>query len=68
MRSMETDAPELPEGTMMLTVDEAAEHLRVSRSTVYSLMSRGELQSTRIGGRRLVPRACLDQVGREKSA
>lgn len=67
IKALDTTAPSA-ERTVMLTVDEAAEHLRVSRSTVYSLMASGELQSTRLGGRRLVPRVSLDQIGREKGA
>lgn len=39
----------------VLTVDEAAQWLDVSRSLVYKLMGRGELDSIRIGNRRFIP-------------
>jgi excisionase family DNA binding protein len=38
-----------------LTVDEAAEFLRVSRVTVYHLMQRRELPSAKFAGRRRIP-------------
>ena len=50
----------------VLTVDEAAEHLRVSRWTVYNLIRSNQLRTVKIGRRRLVPAAaiteCLDRL------
>jgi excisionase family DNA binding protein len=50
----------------VLTIDEAADRLRVSRWTVYNLIRAGRLRSVKIGRRRLVPAAaiteCLDQL------
>ena len=48
----------------VLTVDEAAERLRVSRWTLYGLIRSGRLRTVKIGRRRLVPAPsiteCLD--------
>ncbi|MGK5557676.1 helix-turn-helix domain-containing protein [Actinomadura kijaniata] len=51
---------------LVLTVDEAAERLRVSRWTIYNLIRSNQLRTVKIGRRRLVPAAalaeCLDQL------
>lgn len=47
---------------LFLTVNEAADALRVSRDLVYELINRGELPSTTLGRRRLVPRRAIDAV------
>lgn len=44
---------------LLLTVDEAALTLRVSRSKIYDLMRTLRLQSVKIGGARRVPVAAL---------
>lgn len=44
---------------MLLTPEEAAKVLRVSRSTIYDLMRSARLQSVKIGGSRRVPVAAL---------
>jgi excisionase family DNA binding protein len=46
--------------TRMLSVQEAAGALGISRSLVYELLSSGALRSTKIGRRRLVPREALE--------
>jgi excisionase family DNA binding protein len=50
----------------LLTVDEAAERLRVSRWTIYNLIRSNRLRTIRIGRRRLVPATAvsdfLDQL------
>ena len=38
-----------------LTIDEAAEALRLSRSTIYRLLDSGELAYSQIGRRRRIP-------------
>lgn len=43
----------------LLTVDEAAEQLRVSRWTVYNLIRSNQLRTVKIGRRRLVTLAAL---------
>lgn len=52
----------------LLTVDEAASELRVSRSTVFGLIRTGELATTKIGSRRLVPRASLEALVARRAA
>jgi excisionase family DNA binding protein len=46
---------------LVLTVDEAAERLRVSRWTLYNLIRSNKLHTVKIGRRRLVPAAALDE-------
>jgi excisionase family DNA binding protein len=50
----------------VLTIDEAAEQLRVSRWTLYNLIRTNRLRTIKIGRRRLVPASalaeCLDQL------
>jgi excisionase family DNA binding protein len=41
---------------MLVTVDEAAELLRIGRTTAYELVMSGKLQSVKVGRRRLVVR------------
>lgn len=51
---------------VVLTVDEAAEQLRVSRWTIYNLIRSNQLRTVKIGRRRLVPvtaiTECLDAL------
>ncbi|MFC5813624.1 MULTISPECIES: helix-turn-helix domain-containing protein [Nonomuraea] len=44
---------------LVLTVDEAAQRLRVSRWTLYTLIRSNQLQTIKIGRRRLVPADAL---------
>jgi excisionase family DNA binding protein len=50
----------------VLTVDEAAERLRVSRWTIYNLIRSNQLHTVKIGRRRLVPvtaiAECLERL------
>ena len=46
--------------TELLTTVEVAKTLKVSRSTVYQLMARGELKSVHVGTRRLIRRSDLE--------
>ncbi|NYE50200.1 excisionase family DNA binding protein [Spinactinospora alkalitolerans] len=46
---------------LVLTVDEAAARLRVSRWTLYNLIRSGRLRTVKIGRRRLVPVASLSE-------
>ncbi len=54
---MITSVDELDEG--LLTVKEAAKLLRISVTTAYSIMGRGELQFLRIGRARRIPKAAI---------
>ena len=38
----------------LLTIEEAGNYLKIGRSTLYSLLRRGELKSLRIGGSRRI--------------
>ncbi|MFD3686467.1 helix-turn-helix domain-containing protein [Nocardiopsis sp. NPDC058631] len=46
---------------LLLTVEEAAERLRVSRWMVYNLIRSRTLRTVKIGRRRLVPVAALPE-------
>lgn len=52
---------------LLLTVDETAASLRLSRAATYRLIMTGDLPSIRLGGCRRVPlrdlRSYLDQLG-----
>jgi len=54
---METQTPDTTENIprVMLSVEQAAEALGIGRTTAYALIKSGELDSVRIGRRRLVP-------------
>jgi excisionase family DNA binding protein len=45
---------------LLCPVEEAAQLLGVGRSQAFELISRGELESVKIGRRRLVPRDAID--------
>lgn len=63
LTAITTDLPRL-----MLTVREAAEILHVGRSTVYSLMDSGELESVHIGRLRRIPmQAVTDYIERKRA-
>lgn len=40
---------------VMVSVNEAAQALGIGRSTLYNLIASGQLQTVKVGGRRLVP-------------
>ncbi|HEY9522265.1 MAG TPA: helix-turn-helix domain-containing protein [Thermopolyspora sp.] len=46
----------------LLTTAEAAERLRIGRSTLYDLIRTHRLRTVKIGSRRLVPVAALAEV------
>jgi excisionase family DNA binding protein len=48
--------------TQLLSLDEAAARLGVGRSTTKTLLGKGKLKSLRIGKRRLVPQAAIDEL------
>ncbi len=47
-------------GRLVLTVDEAAYLLNISRSLAYELIARGELPALRLGRRIVIPRVMLE--------
>lgn len=46
---------------LLLTVDQAAERLSIGRSLFYARLLRGDVRSIKVGRRRLVPAAALDE-------
>ena len=58
----DTDAANPPPTTerLVLTVDEAAYLLNISRSLAYTLVARGELPALRLGRRIVIPRTTLE--------
>jgi excisionase family DNA binding protein len=58
----ETASPGEPEPAgLLLTVEEAAERLRLGRTFVYQLIMSGELESVKVGRLRRVPAECLPE-------
>ena len=47
--------------TFLLTAEETAQALRISRTSVYELIRTGQLASVRIGRRRRIPVAAVEQ-------
>jgi excisionase family DNA binding protein len=50
-----------PGPSVLLTVEEAAVLLRLGRTTTFELVMRGDIQSVKIGRRRLVLRAGVQE-------
>ncbi|HTX85198.1 MAG TPA: helix-turn-helix domain-containing protein [Streptosporangiaceae bacterium] len=46
---------------VLLTVEEAAQRLSIGRTTMYSLVSTGAIESVTIGRLRRVPSECLEK-------
>lgn len=49
-----------PIGTVLPTVEEAAERLRIGRTTMYALVSSGAVESVKVGRLRRVPAEAVD--------
>ncbi|MFI7429808.1 excisionase family DNA-binding protein [Micromonospora sp. NPDC049836] len=49
-----------PTNALMLTVEEAAQQLRIGRTQMFALIGSGQVNSVKIGRSRRVPRAALD--------
>ena len=61
-------AEPLSSGQLLLTVPEAAQRLRISRSLMYELISSGDIKSIHVGRLRRVPtQALADYVERQPS-
>lgn len=61
-RTPMNDKPAVP--AVLYRVDEAAEALRLSRSSIYELIRSGQLKTVKHGSRRLVPVEALDDFVR----
>ena len=57
-------APTAAATTLLLTPTEAATQLRISRSSLYVLLARGDLASVRVGGSRRIPARALNDFVR----
>lgn len=55
-------APTAAAPKLILTIDEAAEVLRISRQSAYEAARRGEIPTIRLGRRILVPRRALEKL------
>ena len=49
----------------LVTVQEAAQFLRLSRSTIYQMMDRGELTYAKIRGSRRIPKVGLNKLAQD---
>ena len=58
---MDEPTIEIPAGDLVLTIEEAAQVLRVGRTTMYALIATGDIESVCIGRLRRVPVRCLHQ-------
>ena len=58
----------MDEDSLVFTVEEVAQLLRVSRAFAYELLTRGELPCIRLGRRILVPRRALERFIEERPA
>ena len=61
-RTPMSDKPAVP--AVLYRVEEAAEALRLSRSSIYELIRSGQLRTVKHGSRRLVPVEALDDFVR----
>ena len=60
-----TDRPAAVDGHLVLTLEETAKHLGVSRSTAYELIRTGRLRSVRIGRLLRIPASAVCALRRE---
>ena len=54
--------PDMNQDSVVLTVEECAELLRISRGLAYEMVRQGSLPSIRLGRRILVPRRALEAM------
>jgi excisionase family DNA binding protein len=59
--TVDTAAGSMDGGPLLLSIKEAAAHLGISRTILYDLLNRGEVEFVRIGSRRLVSREALNR-------
>ena len=51
---------EVPDGKLLVRINDAAERLSLSRTNLYKLLTNGELESIKIGRSRLIPTDALE--------
>jgi len=54
------ELPPLPENPLSFSIEEAAAHLRVSRSAIYALLAEGKLPRRKVGRRTIILKVDLD--------
>jgi excisionase family DNA binding protein len=59
--TVDTAAGTVSSGPLLLSVKDAATHLGISRTVMYELLNRGDIESVSIGSRRLVSREALNR-------
>ncbi len=62
---MPTEAPESPPAPEFLTVDEAADLLRVDRKTIYSEIAASRMPHIKLGRVIRIPRGVIDSLSRK---
>ena len=48
-------------GALLASIDETVDALQVSRNSVYKLLDAGALRAVKIGSRRMIVRASIDE-------
>ncbi len=61
MKPRSVEMQTVPRTSALITPEEAAESLRVSRTVVYALIKNGSLRSVKIGSSRRVPVGAIDE-------
>lgn len=56
-----------PDNPLLLTVEDTAKLLSVSRNSVFKLLRSGDLASMTIGAKRLIPRQEVDRLIHERT-
>jgi excisionase family DNA binding protein len=59
---MQPTSSKRSDGRRAYLVNEAVADYRLSRSTIYKLMSAGKLRTVKIGGRRLIPVEAIEAL------
>lgn len=50
------------------TVEESTQIIPFKKSTIFEMIRKGELRSVKVGGKRLIPRDALLNIGHGKAA
>lgn len=50
------------------TVEESTQIIPFKKSTIFEMIRKGELRSVKVGGKRLIPRDALINIGGDKAA
>ena len=61
MTIIESDTGREHVPVLLLKVEEAAQRLGIGRSSMYRLLTAGEVESVRVGGLRRIPVPCLEE-------